>query len=371
MRPSPSGGLPFVPLRTGAAPFTKLDSAAPRRQMVDWASNENLICVESDDNAYTTEWWDACFRVLLWNPPRGDVTRRARIATRRRDFSLLGVTGHLERASAWVHLVGGVGFLTYAALRPAMGLDAASISGRLSVATSILIAVTFGVSVAFHTLGTVSWLAPTMRLFDHASIDICIAVAALTDMSIVTLDLRDVPWQTVADSIGVALVILCFFAYRRIVLPPEATQLTWGSCALGLFRLQHADFEYSPLRSASYVCLSFGFIQLLPAAWANLSYSASSTLVLCNAISLGLLIAGLLIDNLLIWPDVLLQDEAKRLGKKPALLCYSTGCGCVMNSHGWWHVFSLVSVVVMTFGREVAIAATFGRETVFDFGPGT
>ena len=39
-------------------------------------------------------------------------------------------------------------------------------------------------------------------------------------------------------------------------------------------------------------------------------------------------------------------------------LCYNKSCGCVFTSHAWWHVCTLLSVLVLTVGREVAIART-------------
>ena len=252
------------------------------------------------------------------------------------------------------------GLLVFALIRPATTLDSTALAGRLSTYTSVVIAVTFAVSTCYHTLGTVRWLAPVTRMLDHGAIDLALAVACTTDVAVVTLDFDDVPWQTAVDAAGVALVILCFFSYRRLVLPPEDTELAWGDCRLGLFRFVHADFEYSALRSASYIVLSFGFVSLVPAALRNLSSTAAATLIVCNGVSLILLIVGMYIDNVLLWPDKLYEDAAKRFDQKraPPWVCHNTSCGCMMTSHAWWHVFSLISVVTLTVGREVAIFET-------------
>jgi len=390
MRVAPGGGLPFLALdltpgfsnrarRTAVAPTGDSGSvnaaplpefggadAPPRRQPLPGSTpgEEGLQCIGTDDDAYSTQWWDACLRVLWSNPPRGTAEDKERIG-KRRSLSFLGPAGHIERMNAWTHLAGAFIFLLFAAIRPGTGLDSRSLSGRLSTYTSAVLAAVFFVSTGFHTLGTVRWLAPIMRMFDHGAIDVALAVACTTDMAVVTLDFDDVPWQTAVDSIGVAVVILCFFLYRRIVLPPEDTEIAWGDCRLGLFRLQHADFEYSALRSSSYLVLSFGFVSMVPAAWRNLSPLASSTLIICNGASLGVLILGLLLDNVLLWPDVLYEDAAKRQTQKPSWAlgaCHNKSCGCIMTSHAWWHVFSLVSVLVLTVGREVAIAETQFRD---------
>ena len=394
MRAAPGDrGLPFLALdlrpgfsgrassgvRTGAvgsrvnsAPFPQLRGAdAPplvQPQPGAVAGEEGLQCIETEDDQYSTRWYDACWRVLFSNPPRGGGAAAARIA-KRRQLSFLGSAGHIERASAWIHLAGGFVFLAFALLRPVTPLDSTSLSGRLSTYTSAVVAITFGVSTGYHTLGTTRWIAPIARMFDHGAIDLALAVACTTDMSVVTLDFADVPWQTAVDACGVAVVILCFFLYRRLVLTPEETEIAWGDCRLGLFRVQHADFEFAALRSSSYIVLAFGFVSMVPAALRNLTPLGSSTLIVCNGASLLLLIFGMFLDNVLLWPDALYEEAAKRRTQKPSWMvgaCHNTTCGCMMTSHAWWHVFSFVSVLTLTVGREVAIA-----DTVFHSDPHT
>lgn len=359
MRASPGGGLPFLPLDLGVP----RRSAAARRTGVPIRAATpthppKIEAVESEGDVYTaTNWYDACFRVLKHNEGR---TEDAKNFRKRWDtFSVLGLYGHVERANAWIHVFGGILFLLFAVLRGPAGLDVSSVPGMLSTATSVVVAVTFAVSTAFHTLGTVRWLAPVMRALDHTSIDVALAVACTTDASVVTMGFDDVPWQTVADAIGVASVIMSFFLYRRAVLPPEETEIVWGSCALGLFRVQHGDFEFGALRSASYVVLSFSFLLLVPSALRNLTAPAALTLLACNAVSLACLVGGLVLDNVFIEPDMsfVRRIDKPRASDPPWLkLQYSRDCGCVMTSHAWWHAWTLVSVITLTAGREVAIA---------------
>jgi len=378
MQKARDGGFPFLPLdlapgfsercheaieeesQVGAAPFPLLHGAdAPpifNPKPGDVPGDDGIQCIGSDQDQYTNTGWDACWRVLISNPPKGNEQRKRRVA-QVRTFSLLGQNGHIERMNAWTHLVGALLFFVFSLVRP-LTLDSSSLSGRLASYSSAVLVITFAVSTAFHTGGTVRWLSPILRMFDHGAIDVALAVACTTDASVVTLDFKGVPWQTAVDSLGVALVILLFFMYRRSVLPASDTEISWGDCVLGLFRFQHADFEYGALRSGGYICLSFGFIMLMPAAVSNLSMSSAIILIACNAVSLVLLIIGLLLDNVLVWPDVLYQDKIKRKAQKPDLLCVNQSCGCIMTSHAWWHVFSLVSVMVLTIGREVAIADT-------------
>lgn len=349
------GGLPFLPLdlRPGFGARRGNNVFVGSVTFEAFRGDEDTVFENGGDDQYSTTCKQACCRVLWSNAPSGNPRQRQRISKLRAD-SLIGTDGHIERTSAWIHLLGSIGFLVFALIRPATLLDSTSLSGRLSSYTSFVIAITFAVSTGYHTFGTVDRLAPAMRALDHIAIDIALAVAATTDMSVVTLDFDDVPWQTTVDAFGVALVICCFFVYRRLVLPSEGTKIEWGSCRLGLFRIQHTDgIQYSALRSSGYIVLTFGFVSLVPAALRNLSPLASATLIACNGVSLILLIMGVYLDNVVRWPD-----QALQLGQTPLCVCHNTKWGCIMTSHAWWHVFSLVSVVTLTVGREVAISDT-------------
>jgi predicted membrane channel-forming protein YqfA (hemolysin III family) len=343
----PIGGGPFAP-----EPFHVLngEDGPPNKSHAD-----ALECVGSDYDQYTDSNGpcDACFRVMCHNPPTGDKTRRARITELRKNGpSLIGVNGHLERMNAWIHLSGAVLFFAFATARPLI-LDTASIAGILSTITSAVVMVTFLVSTGYHALGTIGRLAPIMRTLDHGAIYVALACATVTDTAVTTFDFKDVPWQTPVDAIGVAALLLAFFCYRRVVLPPSETVVAWGSCKLGLFRLQHADKDHSALRSSGYVILSFGFISLIPATFQNLTYDMARVLIIGNTISVLLLVGGLLLDNVLVWPDVWYQS-----GRVPSTICHSKEMGCICTSHAWWHLLSLFSVVALTAGREIVIAHT-------------
>ena len=341
------GGGPF---QSPPFPLLKGKSAPPL------SSHEKALqSIGSEEDQYTEQYnaCDACTRVLFHNPPTGDAARRARVTAMRIKNSLIGVNGHLERTNSWIHLIGALLFGIFAAIRSPVGLDVTSTSGVLSGITSAVIMVTFLVSTAYHTLGTIGDIMPFLRMLDHGAIYVALSVATVTDTAVVTMDFLNAPWQTVVDAIGVAAVLLVFFSYRRLVLPPSETIVAWGSCKLGLFRLQHADKDHSALRSSGYVILSFGFISLLPAAVHNLPYEMAAVLIACNGTSLLLLIAGLLLDNVLVWPDTLYEK-----GTLPSGICNSKKYGCLCNSHAIWHALSLFSVFLLTLGREIVITNT-------------
>lgn len=307
----------------------------------------DLTCLGTEDDDYTTPSSESCWRVLWSNPPMGDAEARARIF-RRRLNSVVGQFGHSERFSAWSHLIGAVGFLLFALIRPWTPLDSESTSGRLASYSAIVTALVFFTSTAYHTLGTARWLSAAARLFDHAAIDVAVGVANLCDLSIATRDFNAAHWTTVADPIAVAMAILLFFLYRRSLLSPAETESGWGSCKLGLFRMQHSDREHGALRSATYVCTGFMFILIAPMIAA---LPSGHTLVYCNAISVVLLMLGLYIDSVLMLPDKWYQQGSQNL------CCSSKNYGCIINSHGLWHVLCLIACLLQTVGREVVIDA--------------
>jgi len=323
--------------------------------------DDNLQCQGTEFDQFSVQnWWEAFWRVLCYNPPQ--VGNREVVIKKRREKSLLGAFGHIERMNAWTHLVGVVGYLVFALLRGYF-LDSKSLAGMLSSAAAFALCLTFLVSTTYHTLGAVRSMAPILRTFDHGSIQISLAITSVADAAVCTSNFKDVTWQTISDPLLVALTLLCFFLYRRIVLDPSFTEIAWGDCILGLFRIQHADFEHSALRSAGYVVIAFGFVMLIPVAYNNLDFEAFFTIVISNALGLFLLILGLLLDNVLLWPDVLYQEAARKRKKMPPWqTCHSAQCGCIMTSHAFWHVGALFSVVIATVGREVALASLQGSQ---------
>jgi predicted membrane channel-forming protein YqfA (hemolysin III family) len=328
----------------GAAPFSLLHgSDAPPLLEGDAECDEQF-----DQYTNTGGIADACWRVLCVNAPSGDSAQRARVREARKQ-SLLGVNGHIERASAWSHLIGAACFLAWTIVRPVV-LKTTNVTDWLATIASVVLAITLAISTLYHTGGTVRRFAPLLRACDHGAIDVALGVAAVADLSVSTKQFSQTPWQTIVDPVLVAVVIIVFFTYRRTVLTAAETEVFWGNCKLGLFRFTHADFEYSALRSAGYICLSFGFVLTIPAVVSNLQPMSSSILISSNGGAVLLLIAGLFIDNVIREPDI--GYNANRMGLG---LMYSKRLGCICSSHATWHFLSLVSLVVLTGGRECAI----------------
>lgn len=374
MRPAPTPDrrrLPFLPLNLGtrrepiaAAPFlhTRLDEHKQRPEP-NLGSDDGLEMIGKDVDAYTiNNATEACWRVLWSNPPKGSPNTRRRIAEKRRNFSLLGENGHIERANAATHLLGAALFAIFAVARPWSGLESSSMAGVLCTVSAVLVVLVMGVSTTYHTLSGVRALSPYVRTLDHGAIYLSLGVATTTDAALATLGFDNVPWQTAADGALVAGVLLSFFLFRRLVLDPEFTEIGWGSCKMGLFRFQHSDYSFGAARSAGYLILSTTPILISGAAHHNLEPDAFIAVFMANTTSLVLLIAGLLLDNILIFPDMAYKRLAERYGPERALnppwcvRMHSQRLGCLCSSHSLWHVLSLLAVVVQTCGREFALS---------------
>ena len=369
--PPAAGRLPFVPLAlherrrpwprgapTAHADHDWDDSANERRhgplEPAPYLPN-NLCAQDSNEEQFSVhDPWQACFRVLWRNPAATAAADAARAG------SVLGRTGHLERANAWTHVVGTVLFALFCFVRAGLpdAFDQTSIAGQLSALSASASVVTFGVSTGYHVFTSVRNLSPAFRLLDHSSIYFALAVTSACDLAIVTLNLEGVPWQSVIDPFLASFVLFVFFSWRRLVLDPVQTELSWGSCRLGLFRYQHADGDASPLRSGGYVAIAFLFVLVGPLTFQNLAPETSIVLFVCNAFGVGFLVAGLLLDNVLLIPDVWYQ---KRVGNGTAkrLWCHSERAGCVCTAHAFWHVACIAAVAVQAAGREFAISSTF------------
>lgn len=339
--------LPFV-----ALPRLDVGSQLPPHPVVNNAeeqdADDGLQCMLTDSDQYTVEDSRACFRVLWKNEPKTKL-----IATMRELDSILGANGHLERANAYTHLLAAVAFFVFGICR-CIFFEWDSTSSVLSGTATFVAVLVFATSTCFHVYSSVPDLSYKLRVLDHSAIYISFAVANLCDVSIVTHDFHNVPWQSIADPIFAALVLMIFFLYRRVVLPRSATEISYGSCSLGLFRFQHSDLDHGALRSSGYATLSFSFLLSISLAFKNLQYDAAEVLAACNGSALVVLVAALLLDNVIIFPDRLYEKRFKQ-GLPPNLWMHNKRCGCVMSSHAIWHVLAVASIVILTTGREVVI----------------
>ena len=321
------------------------------------------LCEEEVQDQYTIRnALEAPRRVLCYNP-----TKSKEIKEKRQLYSILGTSGHVERMSAWTHIVACVGFATYAIVRPWTSLNSTTVAGRLLGINAAVAAGMFGISTVFHIYGTHATLSAALRQLDHGAIYVSLAMSSTSDIAIATLDFQRIPWQTVGDALIVSVLLLCFFTYRRVILPEQATEVGWGNKCTGLYRRQHADFSHASLRSAGYFVLTVLPLLFVPATVANLSFENAAVLISVNAVGAVLMVAGVLMDNVLVYPDTLYDyyaleephcKEFKLRGVKSLpwfLCCHSRALGCACISHALWHVIALVASVLVFIGREIVV----------------
>ena len=295
-----------------------------------------------DEYYVVNEPRQAYWRVLLDNSGKGD-----------RSKSIVGKSGHLERANAWTHLIAGACFAVYAAARPWF-IDQHTFTAQLSGLSTVSVAVMFSVSVVYHVYNTVPGCAAIVRNLDIIAIYISMGIGMMADAALLTNDFANVPFHTMADPMLTASALVFFFAIRRYFVPKEETRdfQFEDSCALGLFRFQHSDLEHAGLRVAGVLTLTVSWILSVSAAFNNVNGGVAAIWLTGVIFATLLLISGVVFDNLLVPDNALAKGEHKWY---QCTGCNSKTLGCAMTSHAWWHVISFVAVIIMTAAREYGV----------------
>ncbi len=248
----------------------------------------------------------------------------------------------VEEASVKTHGFAALLFTGFSIARPFL-LDVDSLAGQLCTLSSAWAALIFGTSTAFHVYRHVPGWGNWMRHLDITSIYVGLSLNGVADMAIVTNDFRSARWQTIADPLCAAGVVVIFFFLRRTLLPWNETREVW-SPELPHARVQHADLEHEPLRAVAAGILSLNWTPVIPCAFALFHYSTAALWVLGSAAATAVLWLGNLIDSV--------DSIAKRAW------CVVPGCG-LCESHAIWHVVSLAASILHVGVREVVL---FRRE---------
>lgn len=288
---------------------------------------------------------EAYWRVLYSNPTTDD-----------RSSSAVGQTGHIERASAWTHLIASLICIIYAFVRCAV-LDMTSLAAQLSGAAIVMSSITFGISTTYHVYSPVIGCAATMRNLDISAIYISLAMATVADMSLATNDFASVPFQSVSDPFLAAGVLVLYFTVRRFAVPTDETreEVFPDACSIGLYRFNHNDLEHAGLRIAGVSGITYTWIQFAPAVFTNLSPDVATVWIASITLSTMLIASGALFDTLFLPEAAISNGQDTCLGGL-CTACSSKQLGCVMTSHAWWHVLSFSSVALLTFSREYGIS---------------
>tara|TARA_B110001452_G_scaffold267638_1_gene278732 strand:- start:61 stop:1119 length:1059 start_codon:yes stop_codon:yes gene_type:complete len=274
--------------------------------------------------------------------------------------SLLGPTGHIERMNVWTHLFAAVVYLLHASIRPSIyGDEMASLTNTLVTVDSVCLVATYVISSTYHVYSANYFWSAVTRLGDYAGIYLSIASGYLVDLSVATVNLTGVPWQSVADLwIAMAAMVL-FFVVRRTQLGIDETRLPYlqDRCTLGLARSTNVDLEHSSLRAAAGSIMILSWILTMPGAFHNLESGDAVVFLVTHIIGTAILVSGMVLDNVFLYPDTWFKTK----GAAPTrCVCYSKREGCgggwIMNSHALWHLIAFFSTVSSTIGLEYIVS---------------
>jgi predicted membrane channel-forming protein YqfA (hemolysin III family) len=270
---------------------------------------------------------------------------------RRHPRSVLGDHGHLERSSAWIHLIGGLAFVIYTGLRQLLERPT-TIANSLVTAACGATGLAFLCSTVYHTTAPSKQWAYWTRLLDYFGIYFAIAVGGICDTAIATRGFENIEIISIVDAPLAAAITFAFFVVRRLVTSPDDTwQGYLGGCSVtfGLFRLGHLDLEHASTRQAtSFIVVSSYFVSL-PQLFRIFDNGDIVVVVAFQAASFVTIVAGMFWDNIFIWPDVPMSQ-----GRGPAFLS-SRKLGCVCSSHAWWHLLAVLASVWSVASRESAV----------------
>lgn len=276
--------------------------------------------------------------------------------------TLLGPTGHYERFSAWSHIVGTVLFLVYAIVRLALPGTMEGAAQILTTVAAFGVVFVFFSSSVYHSTAPDATLAYYTRFLDYFSIYLGIVLTATADIAVATQGFRNVPVVTILDLPVAGTVVVFFFWWKRHRIAKEETwqdrhvpSSTEGGCILshGLFSRGHYDLHHSQTRETTSLLLSSSYFMSVPAAVMTLEAEAAAVVLTLQAVSFVAIVSGMVLDRIVKWPNKQLVD-----GKHQCLACPSPhGPGCVVTSHGVWHLVALVATATTFVAREYALSS--------------
>lgn len=271
---------------------------------------------------------------------------------RRHPGSLLGDFGHAERLSAWIHLIGGVAFLIYCIVRPLAITTEHSMAETLTTVAAGGVAFAFISSTIYHATAPSKTLTVWTRQLDFVGIYSALALGSLADFAIATRSFQNVSIISVLDGPLACVLVGIFFIIRRMLLNADETWSTFlGGCTLsfGLMRRGHLDLDHTGARQGTSFLLAISYFTTVPSLYANFGSTNATTIFLLEIACLLLLVIGMTVDNVWLFPD-----EQLAAGKGPKfLVCKS--CGCIGTSHAIWHILSVIAAVKGAGSREFAL----------------
>lgn len=275
---------------------------------------------------------------------------------------LLGPSGHYERFSAWSHIVGTIAFLVYAIVRCAIPNNNTDVEQILTTVAAFGVVFVFFASSIYHSTAPDATLAFYTRFLDFFAIYLGIVLTATADIAVATRGFQNVPVVTIIDLPIAGTIIVVFFLWRRYRISKEETWLenqvqteVSDTCILshGLFSRGHYDLHHSQLRETTSLLLSSSYFMSVPAAVMTLDAETAAVVLTLQAIAFVALVFGMILDRVLRWPNKQLAE-----GRHQCLACPSpNGPGCVVTSHGIWHLVALLGAALTFVAREYGLSS--------------
>lgn len=318
-------------------------------------ATKELRCIEVEEqpDVYRTAYSEAWWRVLWYNPPRvasvGDANAHRLVNA----HSLLGKEGHIERSNVFTHLAAALVFAVYAVARRAF-VQNKTISSDLAQAVVLSGAITFWVSTIYHTQSGTLSVQPWFRVLDHTSIVMTLSLSNTADLALSMATFENESYHTFLDPVLAFVAAVMLFIVIRVSNSIDETTWAGGSCPLGLFQIHQSDGAFKHARPQAYLCLALYFVLHQGVAFERLRLAAVALVV--QIVSFVLLLSGMLLDNVVQFPDRQFPLYAST-DRKPCWygLLHSKRCGCVCHSHAMWHVLAFVSAAVLVLGRDLIL----------------
>jgi hypothetical protein len=170
-------------------------------------------------------------------------------------------------------------------------------------------------------------------------------------LAAVTRGFVNVPIVSIIDVPIAATILALFFAFRRHELSCDDTlKVEYAGCTfgVGLLRRWHTDGDHTPLRQASSFAIASFYFTVTPAVLEN-SLDAGLILGLQGG-ALAVVIGGMLLDSVSGWPDAVWHKNPN------GVPCTSfPRMGCMLSSHGLWHLLAVVGACMTAVAREYAV----------------
>jgi predicted membrane channel-forming protein YqfA (hemolysin III family) len=263
---------------------------------------------------------------------------------------VVGKNGHLERFSAWSHLIAFVGFVVYTVIRHTV-FYRSSTSFQWATGAAAATGVTFLSSTIYHITSADVRISMVTRQLDFLAIYISIAICSVADLAAVTRGFVNVPIVSIIDVPIAATILAFFFAFRRYELSCDDTLMKeYSGCSfgVGLMRFWHSDGSHTHLRQAGSFAIASFYFTTTPAVLENID--DAGIILGLQVGAFVVVMGGMLLDNFVGFPDNIWH---RKPGGVP---CTSFPyLGCALMSHGIWHILALLGAIMTSIAREYAV----------------